>query len=371
MALPFGLKRWLFMLLITSFLQHTLSTTDAPDERDDVILRGAPAGLREGAWVIVLIVCLAIDLLIVVAFECFIMYKLAGTSISLAKIWLGQLLLVAVFLTFLSLFAFVTTETDSSCGIIRFSVGVCYAMIFSVFLVKLLIILSSKHVGYLKGIFQVLMFLFAFGVQLGIDIQWLLLRKPEAQFSHVNDDGDQIWECKQSFESHVISLSYVMFLLVICTLLAVKACRISTNHRESLLILVCCCSSLLIFLGWLCLGFLPSNSDFEDPALAFGLLAIATICLLVMFIPKMYQLTKDGASDVWALEYEESSTCDGYAASILPPSIIPDMLIGGERPVERRAIPVAHLDHVDSKLKRDPFALRHIPDPIYDRGKTQ
>ena len=52
-------------------------------------------------------------------------------------------------------------------------------MCFSILLVKLMIILSSKSVGYLKGIFQILMFIFAWGVQIVVDVEWLILRPAE------------------------------------------------------------------------------------------------------------------------------------------------------------------------------------------------
>ena len=61
----------------------------------------------------------------------------------------------------------------------RFGIGCSYAMCFSILLVKLMIILSSKSVGYLKGIFQVLMFIFAWGVQIVVDVEWLILRPAE------------------------------------------------------------------------------------------------------------------------------------------------------------------------------------------------
>ena len=67
----------------------------------------------------------------------------------------------------------------------RFGLGCSYAMCFSILLVKLMIILSSKSVGYLKGIFQVLMFIFAWGVQIVVDVEWLILRPPEVVM--VND----------------------------------------------------------------------------------------------------------------------------------------------------------------------------------------
>ena len=60
----------------------------------------------------------------------------------------------------------------------RFAVGASYAMCFSILLVKLMIIISSKSVGYLKGIYQFLMFFFAWGVQIVIDVEWLILRPP-------------------------------------------------------------------------------------------------------------------------------------------------------------------------------------------------
>ncbi len=66
----------------------------------------------------------------------------------------------------------------NSCSRLRFGVGASYALCFSILLVKLMIILSSKSVGYLKGIFQGLMLIFAWGVQIVVDVEWLILREP-------------------------------------------------------------------------------------------------------------------------------------------------------------------------------------------------
>ncbi len=51
-----------------------------------------------------------------------------------------------------------------------------------------------------------------------------------------NSTGSLRWVCRVEFEDHIQSLIYVMFLIVVCTLLAMKAHGIITNHREGIFI---------------------------------------------------------------------------------------------------------------------------------------
>ena len=322
-----------------------------------------PSGRRDGVWVIVLIVCAAVGILLVFIFEIVIMYKLSGTSMPLRKLWLGQLLLLAILLSYLCLFAFVPSPNDTTCGIVRFGVGGCYALIFSILLVKLMIILSSKSIGYLKGIFQVLMLVLAFGVQVAIDLEWLLLRQPEAEYSHM-DGNDEIWACAQSFDSHVTTLAYVMFLLLVCTILAAKANGIVTNHRESVYILASCALVIVVFLAWILVGFLVDDTDYEDPCLAFGLFATATIVLLVLFVPKLVQLSTTDVNHVWS----DDDSRD-YAASIIAPTLTPDVLINGNSKLtlmetNHKAYnnqPIVMMDDVDLGLYSEPYETRLQP----------
>ena len=272
----------------SSTMETTVMTSSDPPVEETTILIAPDTDLRDGDWVIALLILAAIGILFVVAFEIYLLYKMAGKEIR--SMWLGQMLLLGLFLSFLSLFAFAPTPTKGTCGIIRFSIGFCYAVIYSVFLVKLMILFSSKTIGYLKGIFQVLMFIFALGVQLAIDIEWLIMKPPEAMV--VSSNGKAAWVCSHTFSSHVTTLSYIMFLIVICTVLAFKSINIVTNHRESLYIAICSFLSILIFLTWILLGMLNDNKEFEDPCLAFGLLVTAMLVLLIMFSPKVHQLKK-------------------------------------------------------------------------------
>ena len=182
------------------------------------------------------------------------------------------------------------------------------------------------------------MFVFAWGVQIAIVVVWLVLRKPEA----VYNKKDDMWVCREDFDNHVTTLAYVMFLIIICTILAAKANGIVTNHRESLLILICCCVVIPVFLTWLLIGFLADQSEYEDPCLAYGLFATATVLLAVMFVPKIKQLSTMGPEGVWSDDYSRE-----YAASIIPPSLPPIDMVAKHNGVHSNH----HVAYVDSAHK--------------------
>ena len=86
-----------------------------------------------------------------------------------------------------------------------------------------------------------------------IDVQWLITVPPEA-VQVTSNDGSRVWVCnhytwdadkgmddmstfvRTNFENHVLSLVYIMFLILITTLLSLNAHGIITNHRESVFI---------------------------------------------------------------------------------------------------------------------------------------
>ncbi|XP_050409339.2 metabotropic glutamate receptor [Patella vulgata] len=158
-------------------------------------------------WIIPIGVLAGLGIFAVIIFEIYVMYKLLGTrqSHKWRTVWLGQLLLFGIFLSYLTLFAYLPIPTKATCGITRFGVGISYAIMFSVLLVKLMVILTSKSSesllpgdiespNYLKGIYQFLMFMFAVGVQVVIGIQWLITVPPEA-IQVFDNRGEPYWIC--------------------------------------------------------------------------------------------------------------------------------------------------------------------------------
>ncbi|XP_005089382.2 metabotropic glutamate receptor 2 isoform X2 [Aplysia californica] len=302
-------------------------------------------------WVIALGVLAGVGILAVIIFEIYILYKLLGTRMGhkWRTMWLGQLLLFGIFLAYLVLFAYIFVPTKATCGITRFGVGVSYAICFAVLLVKLMVILTSKSSdvllpgdespNYLKGIYQFLMFVFAVGVQIVIDVQWLITVPPEAVQVTAND-GSRVWVCnhytweadkgmdsmadfvRTNFENHLMSLIYIMLMILITTILSLNAHGIITNHRESVFIGIAAGFSIPIWLAWGLVGGLNKDQDYAqeygDACIAFGLFLTATLILFAMFLPKVRQLVNMGVEGI----YLEDDRDTYYAGSVImaPPS---------------------------------------------------
>lgn len=304
-------------------------------------------------WIIALGVLAGMGILTVIVFEIFIMYKLLGTRMGnkWRTMWLGQLLLFGVLLCYLVLFAYIPIPTKATCGITRFGVGVAYSICFAVLLVKLMVILTSRtssdvllpgdaeSPNYLKGIYQFLMFIFAVGVQVVIDIQWLITVPPEA-VPVTSNNGEMVWVCnhytweagkdmgrmdgwvRSNFENHLMSLTYIMVMILITTILSLNAHGIITNHRESVFIGIAAGFSIPIWLAWGLVGGLNQDHDyaqeFGDACIAFGLFCTATLILFSMFLPKVRQLVNMGVEGI----YLEDDRDTYYAGSVImaPPS---------------------------------------------------
>ncbi|GFS15263.1 metabotropic glutamate receptor 2 [Elysia marginata] len=304
-------------------------------------------------WIIALGVLAGLGILSVIVFEIYILYKLLGTRMGnkWRTMWLGQLLLFGVLLCYLVLFAYLPIPTKATCGITRFGVGVSYSICFAVLLVKLMVILTSRtssdvllpgdaeSPNYLKGIYQFLMFIFAVGVQVVIDIQWLITVPPEA-VPVTSNNGDTVWVCnhytweagkdmksmdgwvRSNFENHLMSLTYIMVMILITTILSLNAHGIITNHRESVFIGIAAGFSIPIWLAWGLVGGLNQDHDyaqeFGDACIAFGLFCTATLILFSMFLPKVRQLVNMGVEGIYLEDDRETY----YAGSVImaPPS---------------------------------------------------
>ncbi|WAR03385.1 GRM2-like protein [Mya arenaria] len=306
-------------------------------------------------WIIALGVCAGLGIVCVLVFEIYILYKLMGTKMGnhWRTMWLGQLLLLGIFLSFLVCFAYLPTPNKATCGITRFGVGLAYSICFAVLLVKLMVLLTSKTTAdtllpgdvdspnYLRGIYQFLMFMFIVGVQVVIGAMWLILIPPEA-VKVTSNNGDMVWICnhytwtlenefgwsnmttfvRTNFENHLISLTYIMFLILLTVVIAMKSHGIITNHRESVFIGISAGFSVPVWIAWGLVGSLNKDhqyaQEFSDACEAFGLLITAAIILFSMFLPKVRQLVNMGVEGI----YLEDDRDTYYAGSVVmaPPS---------------------------------------------------
>ncbi|GIY67544.1 hypothetical protein CDAR_190741 [Caerostris darwini] len=265
---------------------------------------------RKDSWVIPLVVLCTVNITAILLFEIYVLYKSCGSR---RHLFLGQILLLGLFISSLLGFAFVPTPNWFTCALIRAGVGIAYVLIFATLLVKCVFLLSL-HVGvYLSAAYQGLLLFFAVTVQLVIAVQWLIYR-PESlvivnQFSCATS-------CALTIADTVASLAYNMLLMVGVALLAIRARTVPENHRESLYIGVAIGLTLPLWVAWIVIASV-SSIEHHDPCLAFGVVITASIVFLVMFLPKCRQLASMGRGGPY--------TDDGFSSvnqSIYTPSFL-------------------------------------------------
>lgn len=271
-------------------------------------------------WVMVVLVLAIIGLLTVVIIEFIIIFKVIKLGgVPWRSVWLGQMLLFGILLSYLTTLAFVFKPTSGSCDLLRFAVGVCYALMLSVLIIKLLIILSPKNeTGFLKFGHQVLILAILWLVQIVINSQWLILAPSSTELKSINvqiNNGEstrtEVYEgtvCKavhlsSLFFDFLTSFVYIMLLRIVALVLSLISYTRSKKkdgkpNSESCWILVATVVTTIVWLIWILIGSFASDAGMA--AIAIGLWVTATAKLIILFIPKLHKLAtlKDGGMDV-------------------------------------------------------------------------
>ncbi|XP_055704914.1 uncharacterized protein LOC129802830 isoform X2 [Phlebotomus papatasi] len=287
-------------------------------------------GLRKEPWVVPVLILSSLAMIMMVAFEVFVLCKVWRTSPSRRHLFLGQMLLLGLFAC-AGLAAIVTsTPTVVSCAIVRFGSGVAFALVFASLLVKCVFLISLNGGVYLPAPYQGLLLLFAVLIQVAVSSQWLLTSPPEVISSPINrytiilaNSNTPIQQsvhlCRTPFSEHLLSLIYVVFLILFVAVLAIKSRGIRDNYREATYIGLAIGGSIPIWLGWTLCGLAVAERH-RDACLAFGLIATSATVFLVMFMPKGRQLAAMGKEGLYMEDREErcsslSRTASGYSPS--------------------------------------------------------
>lgn len=343
------------------------STTSAPHNYSGTptIISTQPtfSGLRKEPWVVPVLVFACLTMLMMGAFEIFVLFKAWRTSPSRRHLFLGQMLLLGLFVC-AGLGAYITTQpTLLSCGTLRFGVGVAYALVFAALLVKCVFLISLNGGVYLPAPYQGLLLLFAVLIQVAIGAQWLLTQPPEIYtlsvpilssgtllatssvssltattsasfFNRQNflDSSSEVYTtritatgtvliplCKTQFTELLFSLIYILFLIIFVAVLAIKSRGIRDNYREATYIGLAIGGAIPIFFGWMLCGFAVGERH-KDACIAFGLVATSATIFLVMFMPKGRQLAAMGKEGLYVEDRDEQFSSLSRAGSGYSPS---------------------------------------------------
>ncbi|CAH1179424.1 unnamed protein product [Phaedon cochleariae] len=291
---------------------------------------------RNEVWVIPVLALSAITMLLIAGFEVFVLCKAWRTTPSRRHLFLGQMLLLGLFSCAGLAAVLAVSPTQLTCALVRFGMGVAYAIVFASLLVKCVFLISLNGGVYLPAPYQGLLLLFAILIQVAIGVQWLLTSPPlvdniaietvVAPNKHrllvtAEDVGSPalIPLCRTPYTDMLLSLIYVIFLILFVTVLAVKSRGIRDNYREATYIglsVGCCIPTWLI---WTMSGLLV-NERHRDACIAFGLVISSVMVFLIMFMPKGRQLAAMGKEGVYVEDREERFSSLSRAASGYSPS---------------------------------------------------
>lgn len=343
---------------------NSTSTTVAPFSSQpypSIISSHIPSGLRKEPWVIPILVLALLTMIMMAGFEIFVLFKAWRTSPSRRHLFLGQMLLLGLFISS-GFGALITSNpTALSCGILRFGIGVSYALVFSALLVKCVFLISLNSGVYLPAPYQGLLLLFAVLIQVAIGTQWLLTQTPEIQILTVPVNSHNLFHqnshyqtitgkfsmlitssdlnrlhpvteqhtittatttiplCKTQFTELLLSLIYIVFLIIFVAILAIKSRGIRDNYREATYIGLAVGGAIPIWLGWTFCGLAVADRH-KDACIGFGLVATSATIFLVMFMPKGRQLAAMGKEGLYVEDREDRFSSLSRAGSGYSPS---------------------------------------------------
>uniref|UniRef100_A0AAG5DN62 G-protein coupled receptors family 3 profile domain-containing protein n=1 Tax=Anopheles atroparvus TaxID=41427 RepID=A0AAG5DN62_ANOAO len=322
---------------------------------------GYASGLRKEPWVVPVLVLASLSMLMMAAFEVFVLCKAWRTSPSRRHLFLGQMLLLGLFACSGLAAVLTVNPTVLSCATMRFGAGVAFALVFASLLVKCVFLISLNGGVYLPAPYQGLLLLFAVLIQVAVGGQWLLTSPPSVdsvsvasgpvgmgtgvpgsaissryhllmaagELSPPHPNGatatststttTTIPLCHTPFSELLLSLIYIVFLILFVAILAIKSRGIRDNYREATYIGLAIGGIIPIWLGWTLCGLAVADRH-RDACLAFGLVATASTVFLVMFMPKGRQLAAMGKEGLYVEDREERFSSLSRAGSGYSPS---------------------------------------------------
>ncbi|KAK0160959.1 hypothetical protein PV328_008306 [Microctonus aethiopoides] len=252
--------------------------------------------LRQRSWALPLAALSALAMLLMAAFEIFVLLKARAAAPSRRHLFLGQSLLLGLFLLAGLSAAASLAPNPLSCAAFRL-VGLPAALVFAALLVKCVFLLSLNSGVYLPAPYQALVLIFAVLVQVAIVGQWFYGESPvviRSRIISINTVYDQQNTCcKTPLGQTIASLGYPGILLIAVACLAVRARDVRDNYREAIFIGLAVGLTLPIWLTS-AIGSIVVVENDREAWLAYGLLSTALIVFLTMFLPKGRQLAALG-----------------------------------------------------------------------------
>ncbi|XP_013392097.2 metabotropic glutamate receptor 3 [Lingula anatina] len=211
---------------------------------------------------------------------------------------LCYLLLSGCLICYLMTFVLLAKPSTAICSLQRFGVGFGFAIIYASLLTKTNRIYrifnratkSAKRPAFISPRSQVVIAGILIGIQVMTTCIWLALEPPGTRYYFPNGQRDEmVLKCKIEDYSFLISLSYIMLLIIVCTVYAVKTRNIPENFNESKFIGFTMYTTCIIWLAFVPIYFGTLNSfEFQMTTLCISVSLSATVAIACLFLPKLH-----------------------------------------------------------------------------------
>ena len=197
-------------------------------------------------------------MLIMLIFEIYLVSQTVKTSPSRRHLFLGQMLLLGLLASAAMSVVFTLQPTNMTCAIVRLGTGLAYTLVYSTLLVKLVFLISLNSGVYLPATYQSLLLCFAILIQLVIGVQWLVTSPPH--LVELEDQQEVVFNCSVGFQQQLLGLLYVVFLILVVLVLALKSRGVRENYREAMYVALVMGFSLAIWVIWVVAGLIVPSA---------------------------------------------------------------------------------------------------------------
>ncbi|XP_048738559.1 metabotropic glutamate receptor 6-like [Ostrea edulis] len=211
---------------------------------------------------------------------------------------LCYVLLIGILMSYGTSVIMLVRPTVILCTLRRLGLGVSLCLIYAAMLTKtnrIYRIFNNgikamvKRPSYTSPRSQIFICFGIVSVQIVGGITWLGFEKPDTMFV-LQDQDYLVLKCKASQTAIIVSLTYNIVLIIICTVYGVKTRKIPQNFNEAKCIAFTMYSTCIVWLAFIPIYFGASGGDFkiEVTSLCMCVSISATVALVCVFAPKMY-----------------------------------------------------------------------------------
>ncbi|GJQ77084.1 hypothetical protein Trydic_g23655 [Trypoxylus dichotomus] len=206
---------------------------------------------------------------------------------------LSYIILVGMMLAYVSVFPMIAEPSAITCGLCRFMPGLGFAMMYGALLTKTnriarILAGSKKRFPTRKRLFmsttsQLCITLFLIAVEVFISAWMLLEQPPNFKFTYYK--FRTIRECNTTAQGVTIPLTYIFFLILLCTLYALKTRNVPENFNEAKFIGFAMYTTCVIWIAFFSIYF---GSDAKVITFCISIILSAVVTWVFLFVPKLY-----------------------------------------------------------------------------------